>query len=793
MTKQILSRRSFIRASVAAGGGLMLGFHMPVALAASIGPRTQSTTTAVGTEINAWIVIDKDGTVTLRIPHTEQGQGGITSVAMLIAEELNVDWSKIKTEFADANRHLRNNKEYKVMSTHGSQLVRLQHPHLMGAGASARERLKQAAAEAWGVDRSEIEAKLGVLTAGNRTATYGEFAAAAARVKLDKEPEIQTDPAKWWLLGKPRQRLDIPNKVNGSAQYAIDTRLPGMVYAAVRASPVPWGTLKSYNFDVIKDRPGVLAAVRLKAVPGKRGQPDMQDAVAVVADSWYRAKTALELLPIEWESGESANTSSAAYVAEGRRLVDQKGILSGKEDSMAAEIIASAKKRVTATYDRPFETHARMEPINATVHVQPDRVDVWSPTQDQSAAITLVADQLGVDPKIVYAHTMFLGGGFGGNGGGGTGVTRQAAEISRQIGKPVKVIWSREEDIAQDKQRPLTVAKLTAAIGDDGLPTALFTRAAWVTFDGTNQWGSATADYAIYNMPYKFPHRQHERHNIKTHVPGSTHRAPGANQHGFMAESFIDEIAIAGGWDPLEWRIKMTEGLDDWQLVLRTLKEKSGFRTDLPKGEGMGVAVVESHGTIAAACATVNVSRRGRLTIEKILVVMDAGRVINPHAATEQCEGSVVWELSHAWMGGLELEEGRFVNTNFDTYNLLRIDQIPQVETIFASSGGAKWGGLGEPAGPPAPPAVANAIYYATGGGAVPQPGSDLDRLGVAGFPTPKLPRHRARVSRALRSMERSGMMRCRPGTVTHTVFATVPDQRCTASLWLALHRIRDT
>ena len=477
MTKQTLSRRSFIRASVAAGGGLMLGFHMPVALAASIGPRTQSTTTAVGIEINAWIVIDKDGTVTLRIPHTEQGQGGATSVAMLIAEELNVDWSKIKTEFADANRHLRNNKEYKVMSTHGSQLVRLQHPHLMGAGASARERLKQAAAEAWGVDRSEIEAKLGVLTAGNRTATYGEFAAAAARVKLDKEPEIQTDPAKWWLLGKPRQRLDIPNKVNGSAQYAIDTRVPGMVYAAVKASPVPWGTLKSYNFDVIKDRPGVLAAVQLKAVPGKRGQPDMQDAVAVVADSWYRAKTALELLPIEWEFGESANTSSAAYVAEGRRLVDEKGILSGKEDSMAAEIIASAKKRVTATYDRPFETHARMEPINATVHVQPDRVDVWSPTQDQSAAITLVADQLGVDPKIVYAHTMFLGGGFGGNGGGGTGVTRQAAEISRQIGKPVKVIWSREEDIAQDKQRPLTVAKLTAAIGDDGLPTALFTRA----------------------------------------------------------------------------------------------------------------------------------------------------------------------------------------------------------------------------------------------------------------------------------------------------------------------------
>ena len=412
MTAQTLSRRTFIRASVAVGGGLMLGFHMPETLAATISPRPQSTTTAVGTEINAWIVIDKDGTVTLRIPHTEMGQGGLTSVTMLIAEELNVDWSKIKTEFADANRHLRNNKEYKVMSTHGSQLVRLQHPHLMGAGASARERLKEAAAQAWGVERSQVEAKLGVLTSGDHSGTYGEFAEAAAKVKLDTEPGIVTDPAKWWLLGKPRQRLDIPNKVNGSAQYAIDTRVPGMVYAAVKASPVPWGTLKSYDFDAIKDRPGVIAAVRLKAVPGKRDQPDLQDAVAVVADSWYRAKTALDLLPVEWEFGDSAKASSAGYFAEGNRLMEQKGQLSGKEDPKAAEIIAAAKKRVTATYQRPFETHARMEPINATVHVQPDRVDVWSPTQDQSAAILLVASQLGVDPKTVYAHTMFLGGGF---------------------------------------------------------------------------------------------------------------------------------------------------------------------------------------------------------------------------------------------------------------------------------------------------------------------------------------------------------------------------------------------
>ena len=712
MTATNLSRRAFIRSSAAVGGGLVLGFHIPQARAAMTGAKP-ITKMPEGVEVNAWLSIDPTGLVTIRVPHTEMGQGGMTSVAMLIAEELDVEWSKIQTVFADANRHVRNNKEYIVMSTHGSQLVRLQHPHLMQAGASARERLKEAAAKAWGVERSAVTAKQGVLTSGSRKGTYAEFVEAASKIKLDKEPVIKT-PDQWVLLGKPMQRIDIPHKVDGSAQYAIDTLVPGMVYAAVQASPAPWGKLKSYNFDAIKNRPGVIAAVEMKAVPGKRGQPDLQNAIAVVADSWWRAKTALELMPVEWDAGESGKASNAAYFAEGRKKLDEKGLLTN-DDPKALEVIAASKKVVTSDFARPFETHARMEPINATVHVQKDRVDVWSPTQDQSAAVTLVADQLGVDPKTVFAHTMYLGGGFGGNGAGGTGVTRQAAEISKQVGRPVKVLWTREEDIAQDKQRPLAVARLSASIGDNGLPTALFTRAAWFTQDAMDAVGSAKADYGIASMPYKFPHRHHERHNLSTHIPSSTHRAPVANQMGFMAESFIDEIAIAGGWNPLDWRIEMTKGMEDWQLVFKTLKEKSGFRTDLPKGQGMGIAAVESHGTIAAACATVNVSKRGELTIEKLVVVLDAGHVINPHAATEQAEGSVVWELSHAFLGGLELEDGRFVNTNFATYNLMRMNQAPVVETYFASSGGKKWGGLGEPAGPPAPAAVANAIFYATG------------------------------------------------------------------------------
>ena len=494
MSKTKLSRRTFIRTSLAAGGGLMMGFHIPQSQAAKIEPKPSTTPTG-GVEVNAWLTIDEKGIVTLRVPHTEMGQGGVTSVALLLAEELDVEWSKIQVVFADPNRHLRNNKEYKAMSTHGSQLVRLQHPHIMQAGASARERLKEAAAKAWGVERSLIVAKQGVLKAGNRTGTYAEFASAAAKITLGQGTRDQ-EARRMVAARQAHQAPGHPVKVNGSAQYAIDTRVPGMVYAAVKASPVPWGTLKRYDFEAIRNRPGVIAAVELKAVPDKRGQPDLQNAVAVVADSWYRAKTALDLMPVEWDFGESAKASSASLFEEGAQADGREGLIS-KEDPMAIEIVAKSGKVVTAQYERPFETHARMEPINATVHVQADRVDVWSPTQDQSAAVLLVADQLGVDPKNVYAHTMFLGGGFGGNGAGGTGVTRQAAEISKQVGRPVKVLWSREEDIAQDKQRPLAVGRLSAALGANGLPEAMVTRAMWFSQDGINQIGGATADYAI--------------------------------------------------------------------------------------------------------------------------------------------------------------------------------------------------------------------------------------------------------------------------------------------------------
>jgi isoquinoline 1-oxidoreductase beta subunit len=709
----MVSRRTVIRTMVGASGGMLLGFHIPGAVAAVVAPKPWTTPTD-GVEINAWLAIDADGTVTIRVPHTEQGQGALTSVAMMIAEELDVPWEDIRVVFADMNRHVNDGQEYIVTTTHGSQLVRQQHPHIMQAGASARERLKQAAAEAWGVDRSDVKARQSTLTAGNRSASYAEFATAAAKITLEQEPTIKR-PGQWWLLGQSIPRLDAAVKVDGSAHFAIDTRLDGMVYAAVKCCPVPWGKLVSYDFDRVRERPGVIAAIELKAVAGRTDSSDTQSGVAVVADSWYRAKTALDLMPVEWDFGPNGEVSNATQAARAAKLFDVAGSVSFEAGDDALRIIAASERVVTSEYHRPYETHARMEPVNATVSVTPERVDVWSPTQNQATPLMLVADQLGRDPNDIYVHTVFIGGAFGGNGGGGTAVTRQAAEISRRLGKPVKVIWSREEDIMQDKQRPPVYTRLSAALGADGLPEAFVSRSVWFTKDAVERVGPATADYSVSTMPYRVPNRRHERHNVAAHIPVATHRAPGANQNGFIIEQFVDELALAGDRDPLEWRLEMTKGMEPWQRVLRKLKEVAGFRTDLPRGEGMGIAVVEDHASFCGACATVSVSRRGELRVQKVVLVMNSGYIINPRAAAEQMEGSVIWELSHALYGGLELEQGRFVNNNFDSYNLMRIHQAPKIEVHFAMSEDGWWGGIGEPAGPPTPPAVANAIFFATG------------------------------------------------------------------------------
>ena len=702
-----ISRRTFIRSTLATGGGLMIGFHLPGSEAQAAPVLAEAWKAPVdGVEINAWLTIDAKGQVTIRCPHTEMGQGGMTSVATLVAEELDVPWQNVNCVLADANRFVTRGQEYKDMSTGGSNLVRNRHPHIMQAGASARERLKEAAAKAWGVDRSKVEAKQGVLTSGDKKGTYGEFATAAAAVTLAEEPKIKKYKD-WWLLGKDTPRMDVAHKVNGSAIYPIDVRVPGMVYAAVKASPVPGGKLKSFNFEAIKNRPGVIAAIELKQTKTKLQNADMRSAIVVVADSFYRAKTALDLMPVEWDLGPGADNSYEKMNGLARELMNQEGKHAEEVRGDPRPILAKGGKVVTGDYARPYECHVPMGTPACVANVTPERVDIWSFTQNVAATLLMAADQSGRNPKDVFVHGVYQSGAFG--LGNAIDVVRQAVEVSKQIGKPVKLIWTREENILQARSRPPIWAKFEATIGDDGLPTAMLARAVGE---------SEVPDYAdrgIANMSYKVPHYRYERQVVPTNIPVGPNRAPGNNNNGFTIESYVDEMALAGGWDPLEWRLKMTEGNEPWQRVLKRLKEVSGFTTKLPKGRGMGIAVVESHGSVVGACATVEVTRRGALNIEKILIVSNTGYCINPRAAKEQVYGSCAWELSHAMYGGLTLQGGRFQNINFDTYKLLRMPDMPSIESVFDMSENNWWGGFGETAGPPTPPAVANAIFFATG------------------------------------------------------------------------------
>jgi isoquinoline 1-oxidoreductase beta subunit len=703
---QQISRRTFVQSAAAVGGGLVLGFYLPSgAEAAQVNPELWQGATG-GPEINAWLTIDTNSIVTVRVPHTEMGQGAMTSVATLVAEELDIPWANVRAVLADANRHVNRGEEYVDMSTGGSNLVRNRHPHILRAGASARERLKEAAAQKWGVTRDKVVAKQGVLTSGTNKGTYGEFATAAASVKLAEEPNHKKY-GDWWLLGTPVARMDVEPKVNGSAIYPMDVRLPGMVYAAVKVSPVPGGVLKSFNFDAVKARPGVIGVVEFKQTKTDLGNADLRTGVAVVADSFYRAKTALELMPIEWDF---KGNDKFSYEGMTTAALDLMGKPAQQVEEVRGDprpILASATKVLTGDYSRPYEAHATMSPPAAVADVKPNRIDVWTFTQNVSASLLQAAQEAGRDTKDVYVHGTFQGGGFG--NGNGTDVTRQAVQISKQIGKPVKVIWTREEDILQTRSRPPIWARFQAVIGTDGMPTAFLSRAVGETKN------PAYADRGISNMVYQIPHYRHERHVVPSNIPVGPNRAPGNNNNGFTIEQFADEMALAGGIDPLEWRIKMTQGNERWQRVLAKMKEVGGFTTKLPKGQGMGIAVVEAHGSTVGVIATVEVTRRGSLFVDKILVVHNAGWTINPRAMGDQIRSSVGWEMSHALFGGLKMQNGRMQNINFDNYKMMRMPDMPRIDVIHTDSRTDWFGGAGETAVPPTPPAIANAIFFATG------------------------------------------------------------------------------
>jgi isoquinoline 1-oxidoreductase beta subunit len=705
-----INRRQFMITTAAVGGAFVLGFFWPSRRmeAAIIADKPWTPPTEAGNEVNAWLVIGSDDTVTIRVAQSEMGEGVFTSMPMLVAEELECDWTKVRAEYASANRSLRENRVYQRMATGGSGAVRRSREYLQQAGASARARLVAAAAQQWGVPASECRAESGMVIhqGSGRKVNYGAVAAAAATVKLDAEPAIKT-PNQYTLLGKPLQRLDVPLKVNGTATYGIDVRLPDMLYASVMTCPVFGGKLKRYDFDAIKNMPGVRAAV------------EVPNGIAVVADSFWRAKTALEVMPVEWDEGEHAKASSEGFRKAFRAALDKAGVVANeKGDTLTA--LQAAAKVVEADYEAPYLAHATMEPMNCTAQVRPERVDVWVGSQNPEATLAAAAEVAGAAPENVYVHNCFLGGGFGRRFYNDD--VRQAVTVAKALGgRPVKLIWTREEDMRHDFYRPMSALRFRAALDANGMPIAFLNRSvthsilSWVRPDDVKSGIDRTSVEGLANMPYGFAQYRFEHLIQNTHVPVAFWRSVGSSQNAFALESFIDEVAHAGGKDPVELRRMLLKDHRDWLHVLDTLAQKANWGKTLPKGTAQGIALAESFGSIAGQVAEVSVSRRGEVRVERVVCAIDCGHVVNPLTVAEQIESGVVYGLTAALYGQITIENGRVAEGNFDEYPMLRLDSMPEVETHLALTGGDKWGGIGEPGVPPVAPAVCNAIFKITG------------------------------------------------------------------------------
>ena len=720
-----MSRREFVVTTFAVGGGLALGLSFPkneaerAAIAVRLSGRPwESLAGKSDIEVGPWLMIAPDDTVTIRVGQSEMGQGVITSCAKMVAEELECDWSKVRAEYVSVNRHFRENKVYKRLTTTSSSSVRLGRPYLQQAGASARERLMAAAAQTWGVPRSELTVKDGVIThtPTRRTLRYGQVAQKAAAIKLPAEPKIKT-PDQYTLLKKPTKLLDVPPKVDGSATYGIDVRVPGMLYAAVKASPVFKGKLKSYNADAVKNRPGVHSVVEFSG-------EEIEAGVAVVADSYWHARTALDALPIEWDEGMHGNDTSEGFFKSSRAALDEPGakVVTKKGDPEA--LLENAPQVVEAIYEVPYLDHVVMEPFNCTAQVTPERVDLWVGSQEPEGATIDASKITGVPVENIYLHNCFLGGGFGRRGNQDD--VRQAVAIAKQLeGRPVKVIWSREETTRHGYYRPMRVSRFRAALGPDGMPAAWTTRV--VGLD-ENYPGDEQVLRGLHKLPYFVPNQLFDYHLRKTHVPTGPWTSVGRSQNEFFLETFVDELAHAAGQDPYHYRRALLEAnaefpfAKSWTQVLGAVVEKSGWGKQLPAGTGMGIAIGDSRRltrteiTICAVVATVAVSKKGEVRVERLDVAVDTGPfLVNPLAAERQVEMQVAMGLAAVLRQEITIEKGRVVQGNFDTYPLLRPSEIPEINVYFVRATDDPIAGIGEEVIGWVAPAVCNAIFAVTG------------------------------------------------------------------------------
>ena len=707
MTQQFsINRRSFVVGAAAAGAGLTLGLAAPASSA-----RAQ----AVAPEINAWVVVKPDDTVVVRIARSEMGQGTLTGLAQLVAEELDCDWSKVTTEYPTPGQSYARKRPWGEFTTGGSRGIRTSHEYVRKGGAAARIMLVQAAASLWGVPATECKAEKSVIThlPSGRSTTYGRVADAAAKLAPPTDIALK-DPKDWKIAGQPLKRLDTVAKTTGKMTYGIDIKLPGMLLAAVRESPVFGGKLKSFDAAKVSDRKGVKAVVRV----GDTG-------VAVVADSWWRAKSALDALPIEWDEGENGKVSSASiadWLKDG--LDDAQPAFVGNSSGDAKDALAKAAKTVEAVYSYPYQNHATMEPMNATALWTPDKCEVWTGTQNGETAFSQTVTASGLPSEKCEVYKQMLGGGFGRRGN--SDFVRQAVLIAKQMpGTPIKLIWSREEDMRQGKYHPITQARLVAGFDTDNnltalririsgqsilaslMPQALVNGMDRATFQGLAASGDAAIGYSAPNLLV-----DHSMRNPP--VPPGFWRGVNVNQNAIYLECFMDELAHATGQDPLAFRRKLMTEHPKHLAVLNAVAERIGWDTPPPKGVYRGIAQHMAYASYVAAAAEISVTDGAKIKIHRLVAATDPGYAVNPAQIERQVDGSFVYGLSALFYGEITIKDGRVEQSNFDTYNSMRIAEMPKVETIVMPSGGF-WGGVGEPTICVAAPAVLNAFFMATG------------------------------------------------------------------------------
>ncbi len=703
----VVSRRGFLKTGATVSAGLAIAFYLPSRVLERFGADAAATL-----DPNAWIHIGTDGVVTMMVDKSEMGQGIYTALPMILAEELDVDWKSVRVDTPPnpagwARR----------MGTGGSSSVRGSYEMLRKTGAAARAMLVQAAAQQWGVDASTCRTQEGTVvhTPTERKLTYAQLTERAATLPVPADPPLK-DPKDFRILGQRVARLDTPSKVNGSARFGIDVRVPGMLYASIERSPVIGGTVKSVDDARAKAMPGVKRIVQLPGSPKEQEMARTADGVAVVADSYWQAFTARRALDIVWDDGANASLDSAGISKSMAALAEKPG-LDARKEGRGSAAMAGAARTVDATYEVPYLAHATMEPMNCTAHVRADGCDVWAPTQGQSGTQQIAAAITGLAPEKVRVHTTYLGGGFGRRSE--VDFVAEAVRLSKEVGAPVQVIWTREDDTHHDFYRPTTYNKLAAALDANGQPVAWTHRLVGPSIsvskgrpprdgiDGALVEGAA-------NVPYEIPNIQVEQTIAEIPVPLGYWRSVGSSHNAYVTETFFDEMAHAAGKDPYELRRALLRNHPRHLRVLDLAAEKAGWKTSLPKGRYRGIAVAEAFGSYVAEVAEVSLEEDGTPRVHRVVCAVDCGPVINPDTIEAQMQGGIVYGLAAALYGEITFDKGRVQQGNFDAYPVLRMKEMPAIEVHIVPSV-EKQGGIGEPGVPPLAPAVCNAIFAATG------------------------------------------------------------------------------